>query len=191
MDAQILLSLIKEEYRNYKSYKPGELIFSENDKCDSISIIISGSIKTESFSLSNQNVITVLKRNEIFGNTLIFSSMPFYQGDITAIEQTQIVDISKFNLLSAFANTKVTEEFLRVLSDDRLNDKINLKLISLTSIEERFFYYLSNNDDVIEFKSITNLASSLHVSREALSRLLSKLIKENQIKKINHFIKKV
>ena len=67
-----------------------------------------------------------------------------------------------------------------------LNAKI--KLLSFSLAEERLNYYLLMHNGVINYKYITSLADQLNLTREVLSRLLSKLEKEGKIKRTNKTI---
>ena len=55
---------------------------------------------------------------------------------------------------------------------------------------DRVLYYLNNNniDGKIDIKSITNLAKIVNLPRENVSRIISRLIKENIIQKDDNII---
>ena len=195
MKSNILSTLTKEEQKliQVKSAKSGEFLNREGELCSAISIVVSGQVKISSTTYSGQELVfNVLEKNEIFGNNLIFSDNPYYKGDVRAVKDTVLVNISKDNLTLILQSNK---EFLLMYLNIQSNfgKKLNstIKMLSFSSIEERFMYYLHEQKGEIKFHSITDLADLLHVSREALSRLLTKLEKENAIKRSPHLIYKI
>lgn len=161
-----------------------ETIFFEGDTCDHISIIIKGKINIVSYFSDGKEIIyNALNGGEMFGNNLIFSSEPFYRGDVVAIENTEIAYISKEELLKALQNNpEFLEAYLKQQSDfsKRLNFKI--KLLMISGAEDRFLYYLTFNKGQISYKSVTKLAKELYLTRESLSRTIYKLEKKAIIK---------
>ena len=195
MKNNILSALTKEEQKliQVKSAKSGEFLFREGELCSTISIVVSGQVKISSMTYSGNEVIfNVLEKGEIFGNNLIFSDDPHYKGDVVAIKESVIVSILKDNLVQILQSNK---EFLLAYLNIQSNfgKKLNstIKMLSFNSAEERFMFYLQAQNDKIQFKTITELSDLLHLKRETLSRLLTKLEKENVIKRSPHQILKV
>ena len=188
----ILSLLSKEEKRlvNVASFKKNQIIFKENDFCDSIGIVIEGKIQIVSYSFSGKEVVfNTLVKNRIFGNNLLFSSNPTYKGDVISVVKSTIVFIKKDNLITLLSsNKKFLEEYLKIQSDFGKYLNSQIKLFSIDSARERFEYYLYTNKGEIEYKTISSLANELNLKRETLSRLISKLEKENVIKRSLHHI---
>lgn len=163
----------------------GQVLFHELDVCKSIGIVIKGKVSIVSYLENGKEIIyNQLSENEIFGNNLIFSSSPYYKGNIISLVNSEIVLISKKDLIYLLRkNEEFMIEYLRIQSNfsKSLNNKI--KLLSLDNAEERLLFYLHENKNVIAFASITNLAKQLHLERETLSRLISRLTKQRKIKK--------
>lgn len=160
-----------------------EVLFRENDKCDSIGIIIDGEVSIVTYlNDGNEVVFNKLKKNDIFGNNLVFSSFPYYKGNIITNISSEIALIKKKDLLYLLRNNEAFMiEYLNIQSDftKTLNDKI--KMLSMDSAEERLLYYLHENSNSIEIDSISSLAKELYIQRETLSRLVTKLQKQNII----------
>ena len=195
MENNILSLLSKEEkaFLDVRTYSKNQVIFKENSQCDSIGILTSGKVEIISYSFSGEEIIyNLLGKNQIFGNNLLFSSDAVYKGDVVSRGDTTIVFIKKGDLIHLLSsNQKFLEAYLRVQSDFGKNLNSRIKLYSMNSAEERFNYYLYLNKNVIEYGSITSLASQLNLKRETLSRLISKLEKENAIKRSPHKIVKL
>ncbi|MBQ0008959.1 MAG: Crp/Fnr family transcriptional regulator [Firmicutes bacterium] len=192
MENSILLNLSKDEKKllEVKSLKKNEILFREGENCESVSIVVSGEVKISTISFEGQELIyNILQKNDVFGNNLIFSDEPFYKGDVIATKDSTIVIIKRENLILLLQSNK---EFMIAYLNTQSNfsKKLNstIKLLSYSSAEERLRFYLFNNNGKIQYKSVSELASILHLQRETLSRLLTKLEKENVIKRSLHQI---
>ena len=195
MKKNILQTLTKEEQKllEVKSLKKGEVLFREGQLCSHISFVVSGAVKISSAHYSGDELIfNVLESGDIFGNNLIFSDSPYYKGDVIMIKDSILVLIKKENLETILQSNK---EFLLTYLNKQSNfgKKLNstIKMLSFTSAEERFKFYLKENHNEINYRTITELADFMHLQRETLSRLLTKLEKENVIKRSPHKIVKL
>lgn len=161
----------------------GETLFYEDEKCECIGIIISGNVQILSYLPDGKQIIyNSLKEGEIFGNNLVFSSEPFYKGNIIATQETAVALLEKDDLLKILEGNKdFMVEYLKIQSNfsKELNNRI--RLLSLESAEERFLYYLHTHKNRITYHSVSDLARQLYLERETLSRLISRFIKEKRI----------
>lgn len=168
-----------------------ETLFHEGDHCTQIGIVIDGSISIISYLPDGSEVIyNTLEKGEIFGNNLIFSSEPYYKGDIIARTDCSLYLIRKEDLLQILQKNSVfLNEYLRIHSDfsKKLNSRI--RLLSISSARERFLYYLYDHKSQLTYTSISELARELYLERETLSRLLSRLNKEKIIIQQNKSIR--
>ncbi|MBO7677987.1 MAG: Crp/Fnr family transcriptional regulator, partial [Erysipelotrichaceae bacterium] len=125
----------------------------------------------------------------IFGNNLIFSSEPYYKGDVIAEGKTLIGLIGKDDLIAILQNNSdFLKEYLKIQSDSSkaLNNRI--RLLSIQSAQDRFLFYMHEHKNRITYDSIEHLARKMYLSREALTRLLSRLQKNNSIIRENKVI---
>lgn len=184
------------EFGKKKTYKANDVIFNENEICDTVGFIFKGKIKISTFS-SNEGevVINLLSKNEFFGDLLLFSNRPYYYGMAIAQEATIVYFLSKNNLLKFFKeDSKLLEEFLMLVTNKGVLLKQTNKLLAHKNIEERLIYYLNHickKDEYgnIYFKSVTDMANILSIPRPSLSRVLHKMEREKKIKINNHKIK--
>jgi CRP/FNR family transcriptional regulator len=195
MENNILSTLTKEErkFLEVKTLIKGEFLFREGQLCTHVVIVVSGQIKISSMNYSGTEVVfNVLNKNEMFGNNLIFSDNPTYKGDVVSLKDSTIVLIKKENLEHILQSNK---EFLLMYLNIQSNfgKKLNstIKMLSFSSAEERFKFYLHENKGEIEYRTVTELADILHLKRETLSRVLTKLEKENVIQRSPHKIVKL
>lgn len=175
----------QQKLLNMRSLKKGTVLFHENDKCESIGIVINGQISIVSYLIDGKEIVyNQITNNGIFGNNLLFSSEPYYKGNIIVDIDSEIAFINKKDLVKLLSdNDLFLTEYLKIQSDfgKTLNNKI--KLLSIDSAEERFYFYMHEHSNAIKYSSISDLAKKLYLKRETLSRLISKLVKQKKIKK--------
>lgn len=173
------------QYIEKRSFNAGKTIFLENDTCQSVGIVKSGEISIKSYFANGKEVTyNVLLEGQMFGNNLIFSSNPRYRGDVISQKESEIWFLSKENLLKIL---KEDEEFLVLYltqqSDFSKTLNLKIKLLTISGAEDRLLYYLTFNKNKIIYKSVTKLANELYLTRESLSRTITKLVKNKKIKK--------
>ena len=171
------------------SLEKEQILFHENDLCDVVGIVLSGQINIVSYTLSGQEIVyNQIKENGMFGNNLLFSSNPYYKGNVISAEKTTVVLIGKKTLLSILKNNRdFLIQYLQFNSDFSKSLNHQIKLLSFSNAEDRFLYYLQENGR-IKMLSVTELAKTLFLSREALSRLITRLVKEGKINRSGNII---
>ena len=177
----IILRRYKETFEP-RSFKANETIFYEHDKCDRVGIVKNGEISIKSYFADGKEVTyNAIKNGQMFGNNLIFSSKPFYRGDVVAEKDSEIIFINKETLTSLLMKDQdFLMAYLSEQSDFSKTLNFKIKLLTISGAENRFIYYLTFNNNKISFKSITKLANELYMTRESLSRTIKKL-KEKKI----------
>ena len=155
----------------------------EGDECKKVGLIISGKVNIVSYFSGGQEVIyNELSKGQMFGSNLIFSSSPFFRGDVVAIEDSIIGYISKEELLRALSsNQEFLELYLKQQSDFSKQLNFKIKLLTISSARDRILYYLTFYKNSISYKSVTKLAKELYLTRESLSRTMYKMAKDNEI----------
>ena len=192
MNITDLLSNKEKKTLIIKSLKKDDILFYELDLCECIGIILEGSVNITSYLEDGKQIIyNIINKDGIFGNNLLFSSNPYFKGDIQANCDTKIALIYKNNLIILLqSNEQFLIEYIKHQSNfaKQLNSRI--KLLSIDNAEERFYYYLHENNNIINIESVSELSRNLNLQRETVSRLLSKLIKENKIIKTKNIIRR-
>ncbi|MBD7911558.1 MULTISPECIES: Crp/Fnr family transcriptional regulator [Clostridium] len=172
-----------------REYHRGEVIAHEDEKCNSLGLIISGCIEIIRLYSSGKSItIQKLGVGDVFGEALVFSSHGNYPATIEAVEKTNIIFINKEEVLKLCLEEKlILENFMTLLSDKvfMLNGKI--KSISFKSLKQRVINYLiqksrTQKSLVIKLKdSKESIAAYLGMPRPSLSRELIKLRDEELI----------
>ena len=181
------------QYLEKRTYKPQETIFFENDTCISVGIVKSGEISIKSYFANGKEVTyNVLEEGQMFGNNLVFSSTPRYRGDVISQKQSEIWFINRENLLKLLKqDDELLVLYLTQQSDFSKNLNFKIKLLTISSAEDRLAYYLTFNKGKITCKSITKLANELYLTRESLSRTITKMVKEKKITQVSKTLKLV
>ena len=181
----LLDALTKEEKVRLKIVHIAKesILFSEGEICEYVGLVFRGELKIVSYLEDGKEIIyNTIKEGQMFGNNLIFSSNPVYRGDVAANKETYLYLISKEKLISLL---KTNEEFLlaylQTQSDFGKDLNLNIKLLTLNNAKERVLYFLKTNGDKIEYKTITELAKRIFLTREVLSRTLHELERDQVI----------
>lgn len=166
-----------------RRYEKGEYIAREGDTCTTIGILIEGNVRISSLSYNgNEIVYKILAKGDMFGNNLLFSSNPIYKGDVVAEEDTIILIYNKEEFIDLLSSDKeLLLSFLSYQSDDAKKLNQQIKILSMSSAEERLMYLLGHNKKGLRYKNVTSLASLLSLTREVTSRLIHKLEKDGVI----------
>ena len=183
MNIIALLNEKEKERLIYKELRKGETLFYENDCCEEIGIVKYGKLLITSYPENGNPIIyNRLKEDDMFGNNLLFSSQPFYKGDVIAESDSGIILIKKDVLIGFLEeNTDFLLTYLQIQADSGKRLHSRIRLLSIDSAQERFITYLRENGNKITYSSVSDLADDLFIRRETLSRLLSKLIKNKVV----------
>ncbi len=183
MNIIALLNEKEKERLIFKELRKGETLFYENDCCGEIGIVKYGKLLITSYPENGNPIIyNRLKEDDMFGNNLLFSSQPFYKGDVIAESDSGIILIKKDVLIGFLEeNTDFLLAYLQIQADSGKRLHSRIRLLSIDSAQERFITYLRENGNKITYSSVSDLADDLFIRRETLSRLLSKLIKNKVV----------
>ncbi len=184
----LLLDTLSEQEKVFflsKKLEKDDVLFRENERCDYVGIVESGSLKIVSYLPDGKEIIyNEPKAGSMFGNNLVFSSEPYYKGDIVCQNEALIYLIAKEDLLELLRNNPTfLADYLRAQADftKDLNDKI--RLLAISGAEERLLYFLTLHKNKITYESIASLATALFLERETLSRTLSKMEQKKIIRR--------
>lgn len=191
----ILDLLSTEEINNFvkfKTYNSNQVVFDEYALCEYIGIVLEGEVLIKTYTyLEKEETFTSIKKDECFGQYLVFSKNPFYLGIAITKFKTKIAMISKTSLLTLFKiNQKFLEGYLTLICTDSVNIKQQAKLLAHKNIRDRIMYYLNQNSTnrTITIKSVTDLANILSIPRPSVSRELSNMEYDGLIKRIDKTI---
>ena len=191
----LLETLTKEEKLKLKivHLTKDAILFSEGEICEYVGLVFRGELKIVSYLEDGKEIIyNIVKEKQMFGNNLIFSSNPVYRGDVVANKESYLYLIEKEKLISLLkSNEEFLMAYLQTQSDFGKDLNLNIKLLTLNNAKERILYYLKTNGDKLEYKTITELAKRIYLTREVLSRTLHELERNHVISIKDKIITKI
>ncbi|MDO5018599.1 MAG: Crp/Fnr family transcriptional regulator [Lagierella massiliensis] len=170
----------------HKDYEKNQEIFNSNDKVDKIIIIRYGKIKTNLYDeLGNEYIENIYITGDTIGEDGIFLDKKFEVNGVT-LEKTGICIINK----DLIKNILIDNPSFSIKMIENLTEKLykSQKLLAILSIKDSykrlaaFLLYRSTiiNNPIIELNQ-ENIASSINMSRETVSRKISELEKDGLI----------
>lgn len=167
-----------------KSYKKGEYILESNTNAKAIYFIVYGEVEVSSFLINGRYVfINNLAPLEIFGD-VEFLSKDKILFDVIATTDSSVI-ILPFKVIEKeletnpyfwkFIAKEGNNKLLRTNRSILLKSNYNLKTV--------FSNYLLQNDYILKFKSLTDLATHLNVSYRNLTRVITELKEKKIIEK--------
>lgn len=179
---------------DHKDYQKGESVFSFGDPIDKIIILRYGKIKTSTYDDNGRESIRkIYVQGDIIGEDSIFLDKS-YQANGEVIEKTGICQIDKATLRNILVKDHdFSLKMIKSLSQRVYETEMMLEILSIKDSYLRIASFLDyrariTKNDVIEL-SQENIASSLNITRETVSRKLSELEKEGFIE--NQSYKKI
>ncbi len=174
----------------WQKYKRGQLVFSEGDEGSGFYVLISGGVKI--FKLSpegKEQILHIMGPGEPFGEAAVFAGEPFPASARTLTEskvlffpRRSFVDLITKNPALSLNMLAFLSRRLRVLAN--LVESLSLKEVPGRLAAYLLYYSEHKNDPAILELGIskTQLASLLGTIPETLSRILSRMGKEQLIK---------
>lgn len=185
-DIESLFSVIGADYRRYDK---DQLIASEGDSCEALSILLSGEVEIQNiFPSGRVFTLTKLSAGEIFGEAILFSNTHVYPISVIATSTTWVLRLTKEDLIKAFLlNDKLMLNYMSLLSNKLIHLNRRLKMLSLESIRQKICTYLLNEykkqnslylNDTLQKKKMAEL---MGIQRPSLSREFIKMREEGLI----------
>ncbi|MBP5091742.1 MAG: Crp/Fnr family transcriptional regulator [Bacilli bacterium] len=170
--------------------KKGELVFSEGDPANSFFLIHKGSMRLVNYdSEGNERAIATFFAGEAIWESLFLGRDATYPYSAVAGDDLEFCAIER-NAFEHVVSTSSTSLRIISLLSQKLHDaNERARVLSLSSPKSRIAAHIIYRAERQESKIITmrlsDLASSLSLRPETVSRKLQELIKERAIKKIS------
>lgn len=179
------------ESRKYeiKNYNKNSIIYLQNEKCNTIDIILEGSVAVQKIDESGDVLtITTLSSGDIMGGNLAFSQNNEYPMTVITTANSKVLHIKRDLIIELCQNSKeFLVEFFQCLSDKTLILTDKIKFISIKSIRDKIYeflnyeYYIQQSTTIKLNISKKELAEKLGIQRPSFFRELSKMKKEGLI----------
>jgi CRP-like cAMP-binding protein len=166
-----------------KTYKKGEIIASEEEKCNSLGFVLEGTIEIQRIYLSGkQIVLSRFSHGDVFGEALIFSDASNYPATVVALSEVTVLYINKPDILKlCTAEEKILNNFMSALSNKILMLNSKIKNISFKSVKHKVINYIlekvrdKHSETIHLSESKEEIAAALGIPRPSLSRELMNL----------------
>lgn len=179
---------------NHKDYEKGASIFFVGDLIDKIIILRYGKIKTSIYDEDGrENIRKIYVEGDIIGEDSIFLDK-YFESNGVAIEKTGICQIDKETLRSILVKDhNFSLNMIKSLSEKVYETEKLLEILSIRDSYKRLGAFLAyrariTNGNLINLNQ-ENIALSINMSRETVSRKLSQMEEEGYIE--NQAYKKI
>jgi len=178
----------KENYK-IKEYTKNSVIYFQNEKCESLDVILNGIISIQKID-SEGDVLTIydFTSGNVLGENLLFSNRDAYPMTVITKSDATILHVKKDLILSLCQfNVGFLSLLLQSLSDKTLILSDKIKSLSLKTIRQciieflLFEYYSQKNLKIKLYMTKKELAEKIGVQRSSLSRELNKMRSEDLI----------
>jgi len=177
------------EYK-IEAYKKNSLIAQEGDFCDSIGVVLSGTVELQTIYPSGKvSTLTQLNAGNTFGEAILFASYSEYPQSVSSVTKSEILFIKKTEVVHMLTHHPIVlENFLTLMSNKLIMLNRKVKILSLDTIRQKICNYLikeykiQNNLKIQVELSRKHMAEHMAVQRPSLSRELIKMEQEGLIK---------
>lgn len=176
----------RKERVGTKRFQGNQVVYLQGEECTTMDMVLKGAVDIHTIDQEG-NIITLarFKKGDIVGVNLLFSSDSTYPFSVTAVEDTEILQLSKRILLDLSKdNPRFTEALLQTVSDKALSLANWITQISMKPLREKLLDYIhleikrQGKGRIILTTSKKDLAERLGVQRTSLSRELQKMKKD-------------
>jgi CRP-like cAMP-binding protein len=164
-----------------KSLKAGELLLQEGDICRYENFVTSGCLKTYYEDKNGFEHIIDFSIEEWWADDLYsFFTQTASASNIKAIENTDLLQISKTNLEILYQKNPKFERFFRILFQNAyISQRTQINLILSAPAEERYILFMQQKPYAEKRFSQKDIASYLGITPQFLSTLKKKIRQVN------------
>lgn len=189
LDYDNLKVLLNSVPYNIVMFNKDDIIAIEGDDCNSLGIILRGSVEVHK-PFPSGKIVTInnFQAGNIFGEAILFSGSHKYPANVISTSESIIMYINRDEIIQLMKlNDKILSNFVTVLSNRilMLNDRITN--LSLDTVRKKVANILLMEYKKQKTKSIVlpfcrkKMAEMLNIPRPSLSRELSKMKEDNII----------
>lgn len=189
VDQQLLSELIAKRNLYVSSYSKGRTVYNQQEPCDTLDIVISGSLIAYSLS-QNGSTTTMFEftKNSILGANLLFGKDNSYPLNIYCLTDCTMVHIDRSAVLELLHDYNFVIHYIMSLSQNSLGMNQKITMLTQRKLRENLLEYLRQQSILQQGSTVLlpiskkELADYLGVQRPSLFRELKKLSDENIIK---------
>jgi CRP-like cAMP-binding protein len=172
-----------------RTYARGEFVALEEDVCQAMGVVLSGSVHVQRILPSGKSVtIDTLRAGNSFGEAIMFSDTKRYPATLAASEESMVAFLPEAEVVRLGAQYPAfLTNFLRLLSNKILVLNRKIKSLSYVSVRQKVAHYLLEEAQRQQTAflrlpySRSELADVLGLPRPSLSRELAAMKAEGWI----------
>ena len=188
IDTHVLCELIEKRLIYTCSYCKGKTVYNQHDPCDTLDIVLSGSLIAYSLSQSGSSTTMFeFRKNSILGVNLLLGESNAYPLNIYCLTDCEMVHVAREAVLELLHDYNFVMRYIRSLSKNSQGMNQKIKMLTQKTLRENIMEYLKkqsvvqNSLTIILPISKKQLADYMGVQRPSLFRELKKLSDENII----------
>jgi len=181
-----------------KVYEKGDVVARQGDVCKGLYLLIKGSVKTEMINETG-GVLSIEKIDAVrpLAPAFIFAKVNIFPVDVTATEKSEILFISKEDILKLFQrDTSFMERYIQFNANKAQFLSEKLQMLTIKTIKGKLAHYILTTlyrqqsadqnlrlqKNVVSLdKNQTELAKFFGVTRPSLARILHEMEQEGLI----------
>ena len=187
---QELSTLFQDLHIVVSSYPAGKEIIADGEPASRMGIVLSGKVEAQKLFPSGKTVtIARFGKHESIAEAAIFASPNVHHANIVATEESDILFISREDLLTLFSrDSSLTERLLEIFANRIILLNRKIELLSLESARQKIAHFLlkeikkqqSPEQITLPFSKKV-LAEHMNITRPSLSRELGRMCDEGYI----------
>ncbi len=177
----------KLEYNVYEIYK-NDIVARQNTLCRYLMIILKGRLRVDMIDSSdNEILIEYIDAPRTFATPYLFNENKMLAATFKSESDGVLMLVNKDSFFSLFGDAPpLLKNFLCVVGNCTKCSNVRLKILSYKNMRSRFIAYLfqhrNNEETVVDIEhNQVELANYLCVTRPALTKEISKMVKEGVI----------
>lgn len=178
----LLQALLDSTDSRLNQYAPGHLLALQDSPCRSLLLLCSGSLTACMTNAEGKELkIETLKAPEVLAPAFVYGSENRFPVTLKAETACAVWSLSREHFLDIMEqDAAVLRNFLRLISDRSLFLSRKLNEFALQSLSTRVLSFLKCNGAI---QNIQDVAFIMGVARPSLSRALSLLVEQGQVRK--------
>lgn len=174
--------LVSQGQIKIKKYAKGETLYNQGYLCNSLDIVVMGSLTAYSLTESGSSTIMFeFNKDSIIGANLLFASNNIYPLNIYCSSECKLIHIEKNAVEKLLHNYDFVMSYVKSLSKNSLGLNHKIAMFSRKTLRQNIFEYLSQQSLTQHSQTLympfskKELADYLGVQRPSLFRELKKM----------------
>lgn len=180
-----MTKVIGETKFHFLKYPPSETIISEGDKCDHVTFILSGALRTTIVNASGRFAVSqTLTGPTLLTPDFLFGKITQYPFSAKALESVSILKVSKGDFIKILnADHVFLFNFMNMLSVDAQKGLAGILSLTTAGVGQRIAYWISaltqpDATDIVLSCRRRDLCSLFNVQRNAFDAELDNMVRD-------------